>query len=454
MTRSFATAFALVLTFTAASSAEKYELLTGVNALRYPGPPRFITQPPVVPIFDGDRLAGTADDGPMITYQGTGAPMFQPNQFGSLSFMWRRGHIPFSSFAFLGIEFIGGPLLDLDGDLNNGVRRLVPTAPGPAVVIPDTTSYVALAVDLAQGAIDLLDFDATGCNEGGPGIAPEIATIVVTIAGTDPNGLKTGPINPGIDTRTGTLIPVSTSEGIAVSSVYAVQNLGFELWEDTLAMSGSFDVLGTMQFLGTLNGYLVERSPATGQFPILAGLGLGGSGWPAINTAAIGQTYITANGLAGGTATIATGVTGDNYTAAGNGGVALADFGGNLGAYLDAVVVPNLPGTATRFVYLTSAGFGINNSNDPVFVDTIGYDVTLIAANTGCEGNKPGDVNCDGFVTFADIDPFVAALGGPVSWYNSVGATACKYLCVADVNRDGAVTFGDIDPFVATLGTE
>lgn len=453
MTRSFTMAFPLVIALATVAVAEQYELLTGVNAQHYPGPPRYISDPPFVPIYDGDRLAGTADDGPVAAYQGTGTPMFQPNQFGSLSFMWRRGHIPFSTFAFLGIEFLGGPLLDLDGDLNNGVRRLVPTSPGPAVTIPGTTSFIALEVNPVQGAISLLDFDATGCNEGGPGISPEIATIVVTIAGTDPNGLKTGAINPGIDTRTGTLVPVGV-EGVPVSGIYAVQNLGFELWEDTLAMSGSFDVLGTMQFLGTLNGYLVERNPLTGQFPVLAGLNLGSSGWPAVNTAAVGQTYMTANGLAGGSALIYNGVSGDDYTAAGNGGVALADFGGDLGAYLDAVVVPTLPGTATRFVYLTSAGFGINNSNDPVFLDTVGYDVTLIAANTGCEGNKPGDVNCDGHVTFADIDPFVSALGGPAAWYNVVGATSCKYLCVADVNGDGAVTFKDIDPFVATLGTE
>lgn len=60
----------------------------------------------------------------------------------------------------------------------------------------------------------------------------------------------------------------------------------------------------------------------------------------------------------------------------------------------------------------------------------------------------PGDMNCDGAVTFGDIDRFVAALGqpGPGGW---------PYVCPwrnADCNRDNGVTFADIDPFVAQLG--
>lgn len=62
-----------------------------------------------------------------------------------------------------------------------------------------------------------------------------------------------------------------------------------------------------------------------------------------------------------------------------------------------------------------------------------------------------GDTNCDGAVTFADIDPFVARLGCPSS--NPAGCnTGCAWQN-ADINADGAVTFADIDPFVGTLGT-
>ncbi len=65
---------------------------------------------------------------------------------------------------------------------------------------------------------------------------------------------------------------------------------------------------------------------------------------------------------------------------------------------------------------------------------------------SGC----PGDVNCDGQVTFDDIDLFVEALGyaGGVGWpYPN-----CPWLN-ADCNGDNDVTFDDIDPFVALIGT-
>lgn len=59
-----------------------------------------------------------------------------------------------------------------------------------------------------------------------------------------------------------------------------------------------------------------------------------------------------------------------------------------------------------------------------------------------------GDTDCDGAVTFADIDRFVAALGTPggIAW-----AWSCPW-ANADLNVDGGVTFSDIDPFVARLG--
>ena len=61
-----------------------------------------------------------------------------------------------------------------------------------------------------------------------------------------------------------------------------------------------------------------------------------------------------------------------------------------------------------------------------------------------------GDVNCDGRVTFADIDPFVEALAGESAW-NQHHPT-CPWLN-ADCNGSGTVTFADIDPFVAVIGT-
>ena len=58
-----------------------------------------------------------------------------------------------------------------------------------------------------------------------------------------------------------------------------------------------------------------------------------------------------------------------------------------------------------------------------------------------------GDMNCDGGITFADIDLFVESLGGESAWAHS-----CPWIN-ADCNGDGHVTFADIDPFVASIGT-
>ena len=58
-----------------------------------------------------------------------------------------------------------------------------------------------------------------------------------------------------------------------------------------------------------------------------------------------------------------------------------------------------------------------------------------------------GDVNCDGRVTFTDIDLFVEALSGESAWTHT-----CPWIN-ADCNGDLHVTFADIDPFVGLIGT-
>lgn len=60
-----------------------------------------------------------------------------------------------------------------------------------------------------------------------------------------------------------------------------------------------------------------------------------------------------------------------------------------------------------------------------------------------------GDMNCDLYVNFADIDRFVEALDTPTgnNWPH-----LCPWLH-ADSNIDGLVNFADIDAFVARLGT-
>ncbi len=65
---------------------------------------------------------------------------------------------------------------------------------------------------------------------------------------------------------------------------------------------------------------------------------------------------------------------------------------------------------------------------------------------------KLGDVNGDGMVTFADIDPFVAAIGTTEAQFQAQHPT-WSWLA-ADCNQDGHITFADIDPFVALIGTK
>ena len=440
----------------AALAAEKFDLIIGVDPTLYPGAPRMVAPSPG-PGFpgtfqDGDRLAGTPSTGGTVAYIGTGTPLYAPNAFGSTSFLFRRGSVPAGpsgNIPLMGIEFLGGPLLDLDGDVGNGSRSLTPESGQTPVEIPGSSSFIELSIGTSSGVVTLLDFDASGTNEGGPNIGPNIATTLTTIAGTQPDGAKSGAINPSVDTRTGTLTAFAGSGG-TLSGVYRVENLGFELWEDSIdPNSQTASTLGTLQVLGTFRGWLIERG-AGGSFPVLAGQGLGATLWPLVDASKVGGVFNTADGLFGGTATIAAGVTRDQFTAPGNGGTALTDFGGDLGAYLDAVIVPRVPAASRRFIYLESAGFGINNSNDPVFIDSVAYDAVIIAAaRPRCAGQVRCDANCDGVVNNFDIDPFVLGLVDPQTF--TAMYPDCDRACSLDANLDGEANNFDIDAFVACL---
>ena len=62
-----------------------------------------------------------------------------------------------------------------------------------------------------------------------------------------------------------------------------------------------------------------------------------------------------------------------------------------------------------------------------------------------------GDLNCDGFVNFGDIDPFVLAITDPTGYVFMY--PHCPALN-ADTNGDALVNFGDIDGFVALITGE
>lgn len=443
-----------ILSLAGPATAEPYFLITGIDARLYPGSERFV---PINPgpgfpgsFFDGDRLAGTNDAGPAVAYVGTPPmPLFSPNEFGAASFLFRRGSVPLGppgQLPFMGIEFLGGPLLDLDGELGNGTRSLIPVTGANPVAIPDSDSAIDLIPDYEHQQIVLTGLDVTGTNEGAPGTGPAVATVLVTLAGTSPDGTVGAAINPAIDTRTGTLTPFTGTGSLA--GVYRIDGLGFEFWEDTLLNSPSTGpLLGTLQYLGALSGWLVERQ-ADGNWPELAGQGLGSTQWPDVDISRVGHSVNTANGAAGGSATIAPGIGNDTFGVAGNGGLGLNDFGGDLGVYLDQVILAHVGGDLDRVVYLESAGFGVNNSFDPVFSDTIGYDVVLIAAHRdACAGHAACDANCDGAVTVSDIGPFVLALTqGQAAFEQQF--PGCPFLCGNDANGDGAVTVSDIGVFV------
>lgn len=436
-------------------NAAPFDLLTGVDVGLWPGVDRTVPLNSVNGIVpgtfrDGDRLAGTSDVGSVVQYMGLATPLFDPNHVGSLSFLFRRGSVPLfgPQLPFLGVDFLGGPLLDLDGDLNNGVRSLVPVDLGGGlfatpVEIPGSSSHIDLSFDFSLGDAVLNDFDATGTNEGGTNIGPGIATVLLTLAGTTPDGGNDGnPPNPAFDTRVGTITPFSGNSGM-LTGVYLIQDLQVELWYDSiLGNSATASVLGTFQHFTRFGGWLVLRDCETGVFPVLAGEGLGSTQWPAIDTTAVGLTFNTAHGLEGGFATIQSMLGIDDFTLPGNGGLPLTDGGGDLGAYLDGVVIPLLGPDRDAFVYLESAAFGINNSGDPIYGDTIGYDLVAIAA---ADSVFPvGDVNGDGVADLGDGGVLINVLLDPAS------ASLCE-IGRADVNGDGSADGQDIQALLNVL---
>ncbi len=59
-----------------------------------------------------------------------------------------------------------------------------------------------------------------------------------------------------------------------------------------------------------------------------------------------------------------------------------------------------------------------------------------------------GDLNCDFWVNFGDINPFILVLTNPAGW--QAAYPDCP-LSNGDINGDGQVNFGDINPFVRLL---
>ncbi len=78
----------------------------------------------------------------------------------------------------------------------------------------------------------------------------------------------------------------------------------------------------------------------------------------------------------------------------------------------------------------------------------LAYTTPRAHVNDGCDAVIVGDLNCDGQVGFADINPFIQALTNPSGWEQLY--PGCTILA-ADVNGNGTVGFDDINPFVTLL---
>jgi len=104
------------------------------------------------------------------------------------------------------------------------------------------------------------------------------------------------------------------------------------------------------------------------------------------------------------------------------------------------------PSNEAGFALSTPHGLKVgrtdSNGNPQAVTYPPGLALTVVGQLT------PGDTNCDGEITFADIDRFVEALSGESAWTH----WPCPWLN-ADCNGDGDVSFADIDAFVALIGT-
>ena len=90
------------------------------------------------------------------------------------------------------------------------------------------------------------------------------------------------------------------------------------------------------------------------------------------------------------------------------------------------------------------------NGNDHPDTDDLAsgrsHDLNHNGVPDECDGL--GDVNCDGYLNFDDINPFVLALSDPAGYIQAY--PNCPLL-KRDINGDGQVNFDDINPFVSLL---
>ncbi len=168
-----------------------------------------------------------------------------------------------------------------------------------------------------------------------------------------------------------------------------------------------------------------------------------------VPNAGVGATYAWT--ITNGTITAGAGTNQITYTAGATGPVHLTVTVTTAAGCMcnNATDVPVVTCGATGACCSTNGTCAVVTSADCATAGGVySGDGTVCRPGNLCPASCKGDMNCDGRVTFADIDLFVAALSGESFWTG----WPCPWLN-ADANNDLAVTFADIDPFVALIGT-
>ena len=110
---------------------------------------------------------------------------------------------------------------------------------------------------------------------------------------------------------------------------------------------------------------------------------------------------------------------------------------------VDLSDVGNISGTQTPTLSINPVAKVDAGTYDVVVTDDCGQLPSSVATLW-----IAGDTNCDGVISYGDINPFVVALGGQSSYQSQY--PSCFWL-IADVNGDSSVNYGDINPFVMVL---
>lgn len=90
----------------------------------------------------------------------------------------------------------------------------------------------------------------------------------------------------------------------------------------------------------------------------------------------------------------------------------------------------------------------------PVSAATVDVSGAVITFDVGLSVCR-GDANCDGVISWRDIDYFVAAMNDNVAAWQAMfpaPGPSCQF-ANNDVNADGTVSWRDIDPLVAVMNT-